>query len=58
MADTYKVLSNHAEEVAGVMYAPGETLTLNKEQLNDVNIKDLIAIGTLMELKGGEKVNG
>lgn len=57
MTDTHKLVGNHAEEIAGVMYGPGETFTLTKEQLQDPVIKDQIAIGTIMELKGGEKPN-
>lgn len=59
MADTHKVIGNHPEEVAGVMYGPGESFTLTSEQAKDPVVVDLVNIGSLMQLsvKGGEKVD-
>lgn len=55
---THKLVGNHAQEVAGVMYAVGETMALDKAQQNDPLVKDMIENGVLMVLKnekGGEK---
>lgn len=55
MADTHKLIGTHAEEIAGVMYGPGETFTLTDEQLKDPQVKDRLDNGVLMSLKGGDK---
>lgn len=53
-ADTHKYIGDHAEEIAGLMRAPGDLFTLTKEHLSDLHIKEYIKTGKLLELKGGE----
>lgn len=54
MADTHKFVGNHAAEVAGVMRGPGESFSLDAEQLEDVHVKDMLDNNLLMTLSGGE----
>lgn len=55
MADTHRYVGNHPQEINGVMRAPGDFVELTAEDLKDTNIADMIEIGVLMSLKGGDK---
>lgn len=60
MSDTHRYVGDHAAEVSGVMRAPGEFVTLTKEQEADLHNQDMIDSGTLLALdvvKGGEKTD-
>lgn len=51
MADpNYKFIGSHAEEIAGIMRAPGDTFVLNSEALEDLAVKTTIADGKLLNL--------
>ena len=55
MADTHKFIGSHAEEVNGVMRAPGDTFSLSNEELERVDIKSYLEDGKLLSLKEQKK---
>lgn len=50
-SDTHRYVGGHAQEINGVMRAPGDFLKLGKEDLEDPYMKDLLAAGTVVDLK-------
>lgn len=52
---THKFIGTHAEEVAGVMRGPGDTLTLTNEDLETESVKTFIADGRLLDLSKAQK---